>query len=153
MFIPVIRPITFEQILPVWSTDLWPKRVSKIEPVSAIDIESNIDIRILNYEPTAHFFGAFDGSILAGVISGHLTTENQCRLRGLFVAEAYRGHGLSKMLIETEIEKAKSLGCAQIWALIRTKNLGLFQKFAFQKKLETDKYEFGPHFIIEKKLI
>lgn len=145
-----IKQIAFNDILPIWQHQLWPNRISAIEPVSAIDIESNIDIKILDYTSTAHYFGAFSGSNLAGVISGHLTTPNQCRLRGLFVDETYRGYGISKLLIETEIEKAKSLGCTQIWALIRTKNLGLFQKFAFQKKLETDKYEFGPHFIIEK---
>jgi len=147
-----IQEITFNDILPTWRHQLWPNRSSLIEPVSAIDIESNIDVQILNYLSTAHFFGAFDGSTLAGVISGHLTAPHQCRLRGLFVNEVYRGHGISKLLIETELNKAKLLACTQIWALIRTKNLGLFQKFDFQKKLETDKYEFGPHFIIEKSL-
>jgi GNAT superfamily N-acetyltransferase len=148
----IIKSITFEDILLIWSTDLWPGRVSIIEPLSAIDIDSNIDIRVFKFKSSAHYFGAFENDQITGVISGHLTNENECRLRGLFVSEKYRGKGISKLLIQAQIDQSKSLNCRKVWALIRTKNIGLFKKFGFEKRLETEKYEFGPHYIIEKLL-
>jgi N-acetylglutamate synthase-like GNAT family acetyltransferase len=145
-----IKPISFEEILPIWSAQLWPCRKSIIEPLSAIDIDSNIDVDIFKFKSSAHYFGAFDNSDLIAVISGHLTKENECRLRGLFVNEKYRGKGISKRLIQTELNHAKQLKCHRIWALIRTKNLELFRKFGFEERSLTDKYEFGPHYIIDK---
>ena len=148
----VIEEITFDQILPIWNQHLWPERQSRIEPVSAIDIESNIDMTIFNYLNKAHYFAAFDGDQIIGVISGHLTKPNQCRLRGLFVMPGYRGQSISRHLIEAELNHAIALGCTQIWALIRTKNIGLFAKYEFKEHMFTDKYEFGPHFIVQRQL-
>ena len=149
----VIKQITFEQILPIWSLDLWPNRRSKIEPVSAIDMDSNIDMDIFNYIENAHYFAAFFEDQIIGVISGHLTKPDQCRLRGLYVKPEYRGQGVSKKLIQTELNQAVSLGCTQIWALIRIKNIGLFTKFEFKENMLTEKYEFGPHYIVQRKLL
>lgn len=149
----VIKQITFDQILPIWRSDLWPERRSVIESVSAIDIESNIDMEIFNYIEKAHYFAAFDGDKITGVISGHLTKANQCRLRGLFVRPEYRGQAISKDLIQAELNHAVSLGCTQIWALIRTKNIGLFAKFNFKQYMLTEKYEYGPHYIVQRNLI
>ncbi|MBC7466591.1 MAG: GNAT family N-acetyltransferase [Bdellovibrio sp.] len=148
----VIKQITFDQILPIWAQYLWPERRSIIEPVSAIDIDSNIDMGIFNFADNAHYFAAFNNDQIIGVISGHLTKPNQCRLRGLFVMPEYRGQSVSRRLIETELNHATELGCTQIWALIRTKNIGLFAKYEFKEHMLTNKYEFGPHYIVQRKI-
>ncbi|MFZ3229260.1 MAG: GNAT family N-acetyltransferase [Pseudobdellovibrio sp.] len=146
----LIKQIKFSEILPIWQTQLWPNRTSIIEPVSAIKLDSTIDGEILNLIDSARFFAAFDSDKIIGVISGHLTAENQCRLRGLYVDKAYRGQSISKQLIQTQLDYAKSISCTQIWAMIRISNFGLFQKFEFEKQLETNKYEYGPHYIVQR---
>lgn len=147
-----IQEITFDDILPIWKTNLWPHRKSIIEPMSAVAFDGSINIDIFKYSESTFYLAAVMDQSIVGVISGHKTQEKQCRLRGLYVDENYRRQSISTHLIQAQLTKAKALKCDQVWALARVTNSGLFEKLGFQIQLETDKYEYGPHHILAKKI-
>ncbi len=145
-----IQEISFEFISGVWAEKLWPKRVSAIEPVSAINEHGIIDAEILKYPPV--FWGAFVEKKLVGVISCHPTSKENFRLRGIFVDEEYRSLKIGKLLIEQVVSHADTNGASLVWALVRQSNRDYFTKFDFKVLNETSAYEFGPHFLMGKRL-
>lgn len=152
-----IEEITFEEIIPYWN-NLWPKRVSVIEPVSCINIDSEIDVSIKKFKPKFYAArstlrsngptplktgeagngGSNSHKNIMGVISSHKTSDDLIRLRGLYVEEAFRGQGVSRHLISRVLQEARRdvqrAGITSVWALVRTHNAALFEKFSFVKK-------------------
>lgn len=148
--------ITFEQILPIWQQKLWADRDSPIETHSAMTwpFEGNpndIDMSIFDYP--ASFFGTFVNDILVGVNSGHRTTDNQYRSRGIWVDPEYRGYGFSKMLFALTQSQAFNEGCEMIWSIPRKTALPAYTKFGFETVGDYIKTETADANIYVKKYI
>lgn len=149
--------ISFEQICDVWKVELWPKRVSAIEPHSAMTwpFEGSpqpINMSIFEYEPV--FWGAYIDDKLVGVNSGHRTTDTQYRSRGIWVDQQYRKHGVSQMLFNMTEHQAILEGCDMIWSIPRKSALPAYAKFGFETVGDyfDEGMEFGPNIYVIKRI-
>lgn len=131
----MIKKISFEEILPIWQTKLWPNRASAIEPMSAMTwpYEGDpqpINMSIFEFEPV--FWGVYLDDTLVGVNSGHRTTDLQYRSRGIWVDPSYRMHGVSQQLFAMTEQQALIEGCEMIWSIPRKTALKAYTKFGFE---------------------
>jgi GNAT superfamily N-acetyltransferase len=110
----MIKHISFDQIMVIWKTNLWPNRVSEITPTSAMTYQGGYDYENMKGEPT--FFGYYVDDVLVGVNSGHKTINNTYRSRGLFVCEDYRGRGIGFNLLSATIAQAKQENAVMCWS-------------------------------------
>ena len=130
-----IERLDFKTIENIWKKELWPNRTSAIETHSAMtwpfggDPEP-IDMNIFTYEPT--FLGAYIDNKLVGVNSGHRTSEDQYRSRGVWVNPDYRKQGVSQMLFQMTAHQAKIEGCEMLWSIPRKTALPAYTKFGFE---------------------
>jgi len=149
--------ISFEQICNVWKTELWPERVSAIEPQSAMTwpfegTPEQYDMNIFEYNPV--FWGVYIDNKLVGVNSGHRTTDTQYRSRGIWVDPQYRKHGVAQMLFNMTEHQAKIEGCNMIWSIPRKSALPAYTKFGFETVGDyfDEGMEFGPNIYVSKGL-
>lgn len=144
----VVTTIDFDTIFPVWHNLLWPGRASPIRPVSTIMLMGGYDMSILTkYESQAMFFGVYDADgNLAGVFSGHPTSDSEYRGRGLYVRPDVGQQGIGRALVETVVNMASNTGRDLCWSLPRVANVPFFQKCGFvpMSSPVTD-FEFGPN--------
>lgn len=146
-----IKEISFEEILPFWQQKLWPGRISKIEPMSALTKTLDIDMNIFaNYQPT--FWGAIIGDTIVGVNSGHRTSVTEYRSRGLWVDENWRNCGVAKLLLLQLINKATELHCKSIWTLPRLSSLKAYESVGFKSIGHPFDLEAGPNILAIKEL-
>lgn len=148
----VIRKVQFSVVLPLWEL-LWPHRKSKIEPISYINPNGEIDMSIGQYLAT--FWGILSKeNKLIGVVSAHQTEKRVFRLRGLYVIDSFRGQGLASKLINHVCEYTKKKGAMEIWTLPRKTSWPVYQKIGFKLYTDwiNDKYEFGPNAFAKKNL-
>lgn len=145
-----VQQITFQEILPIWHDKLWPNRVSKIETHSAMTwpythINQPYDAAVFLYPAT--FFGIYDQNKLIAVNSGHLTTQQEYRSRGLWVDPEYRGMGLAQMILISAIEQAKQEGAEMIWSIPRLTALPSYERVGFKTvgDIIDEGLEFGPN--------
>ena len=129
------KRIDFDTIQTIWEKNLWPNRTSAIETHSAMTwpFEGNpdpIDMNIFNYPAT--FWGVYLDSKLVGVNSGHKTTDEQYRSRGIWVDPEYRKRGVAQMLFLMTAHQAKVEGCEMIWSIPRKTALPAYTKFGFE---------------------
>lgn len=134
MTMNIIR-LSFEDILDVWHEHLWPNRQSPIESHSVMTwpYEGNpdqYDMNIFNFP--ASFFGVCENDKIIGVNSGHRTTHEQYRSRGIWVHPDYRRKGASQMLFNAVKNQALSENCRMIWSIPRKTALPAYTKFGFQ---------------------
>ena len=130
-----IERLNFKTVESIWSTKLWPNRTSAIETHSAMTwpFEGNpesIDMNIFNYPAT--FWGAYLDDKLVGVNSGHKTTDEQYRSRGIWVDPEYRKRGVAQMLFLLTAHQAKIEGCELLWSIPRKTALPAYTKFGFE---------------------
>ena len=130
-----IERLNFDTIKNIWEKDLSPNRTSAIETHSAMTwpFEGNpepIDMNVFTYEPT--FLGAYIDNELVGVNSGHRTTNEQYRSRGIWVDPDYRKRGVSQMLFLMTAHQAKVEGCEMLWSIPRKTALPAYTKFGFE---------------------
>ena len=149
-----IRRSTFEEILPIWRDRLWPGRLSAIEPVSIIDSDGELSLRIKDLHPV--FFeirGLRDlGGEIVGVCSGFRTSEAHFRSRGCWVDPSFRGQGLGALLLSAVNREAMSQGCSVVWTMARHSAIGFYERCGFRDFRRIDRFEFGPHFLAQKPL-
>jgi GNAT superfamily N-acetyltransferase len=154
-----IRHIDFDTILPIWRDQLWPGRVSPIMPVSPMKYLGGYDTKIYNkYTDLAVYFGMYDDETndLIGVFSGHPTSPDRFRARGLFVMPLYRGIGLGRQLVKAVISEAKSYGADFIWCLPRVNNVKFFEQCGFapvSNSFNDERVEFGPNLYMAQPLM
>lgn len=146
----ILKEIGFEDIQPVWSEFLWKGRMSEIEPVSVIDHEGNYDLNIKKYPP--QFWAIYHESKIVGVNSGIQTSTNFYRSRGIWVHENHRQLDLGSRLLNVVFEKTKALKCRTMWSMPRVATWGFYQKNGFMIYKETDRFEFGPHYLAFRKI-
>ncbi len=145
-----VLTIGFDEIKKVWENFLWPERQSAIEPVSWISPQGLIDMEMKLGEPT--FVGMFDfEKKLQGVVSGYSTSSDYYRSRGLWVSPDYRQKGVGRLLMSQLMTHARQEGHAYIWTMARHSSVGFYQKAGFETYKQTDQYEFGPHYLMEKR--
>ena len=130
-----IERLNFKTVESIWSTKLWPNRTSAIETHSAMTwpFEGNpesIDMNIFNYPAT--FWGVYLDDKLVGVNSGHKTTDEQYRSRGIWVDPEYRKRGVAQMLFLMTAHQAKVEGCEMLWSIPRKIALPAYTKFGFE---------------------
>lgn len=143
-----VREIDFETIFPYWKEHLWPERKSRIEPVSYIILNGQIDGSIREFEP--RFFSICFQNEIIGVLSYHATASNTFRLRGLWISPLYRNQKLGTRLINevlSEIPPKPHL----IWLMSRMQNRQYYKNFGFEYHLQVEGYEYGPHMIMIKR--
>ena len=130
-----IQKLAFEQILPVWSTHLWPDRESAIETHSAMTWPfegDSADIDMTIFEREATFWGIWLDGQLVGVNSGHQTTDLHYRSRGLWVDPYYRGRGLAQLLFTMTEWQAREEGAEMIWSIPRKTALRSYTSYGFE---------------------
>lgn len=130
-----IERLNFKTVESIWSTKLWPNRTSAIETHSAMTwpFEGNpesIDMNIFNYPAT--FWGVYLDDKLVGINSGHKTTDEQYRSRGIWVDPEYRKRGVAQMLFLLTAHQAKIEGCELLWSIPRKTALPAYTKFGFE---------------------
>jgi GNAT superfamily N-acetyltransferase len=144
----IIKKISWEEILPIWQTKLWPKSVrqSPIEPNSAMcffkqwqtnddgvrELNEYYDLENMKFTPT--FWGCFDGDKLIGVNSGHMCINKEYRSRGLWVDPEYRGVLLGTKLLMKTISQGYHEGAVLCWSYPRLESWHTYQKAGFQQK-------------------
>ena len=153
-----VQQITFQEILPIWQNKLWPNRVSKIETHSAMTWPYTHPVQpysmdVFNYPAT--FFGIFDQDTLVAVNSGHLTTQQEYRSRGLWVDPDYRGMGLAQIILLATINEAKKEGAKMIWSIPRLTALPAYERVGFKTvgDIIDEGVEFGPNIYCKLDLI
>jgi GNAT superfamily N-acetyltransferase len=125
----MIKSLFWEEILPIWKTQLWPNRISLIEPNSAMCYKSGYDMYNMSTTPT--FFGYYINDILAGVNSGHSCSNGEYRSRGLWVFPEYRNKGIGKQLLLATIEQAKHEQADFIWSFPKRTSSKTYQSAGF----------------------
>jgi hypothetical protein len=130
----LFKKIEFSDILQVWKTYLWPQRVSAIETHSAMtwpysDNPESIDMKIFEYKPV--FWGAYQDNKLIGVNSGHRTTNQEYRSRGIWVDINHRNQGIAQTLFALTQHHAVLEKCNMMWSMPRISALGVYQRQGF----------------------
>jgi len=146
--------VDFETILPFWQEKLWPNRTSEIKPMSSMMYQGGFDMEIYKkYSPT--FFAVYNvvGEIV-GVNSGHRTTDDLYRSRGIWVDPRYRKLGVSGVLFCELHGQAIKEKCKAIWSIPRKEALPAYEKVGFKKTSEffDEGMEFGPNCYVYKDL-
>lgn len=126
----MIKQITFEEILPIWTNHLWPNRTSPIEPHSAMLFKEKYDMQ--NYKYPASFFAYYINDNIIGVNSGHRTFDDGYRSRGLYVMPEYRKKGIAKKLLLHTIEQGKIEGAQFIWSYPRQPSWKSYESAGFE---------------------
>jgi GNAT superfamily N-acetyltransferase len=136
---------TFEQILPVWKTQLWPNRQSAIEPHSAMKFLGGHDM--IYFENNATFILAMDHEKIVGCLSGHRTEPLWYRSRGLWVDQSYRKNNVARTLVNKLFSVAKQEGCTWIWTVPRISSMQFYEKVGFIRASKDfdEGVEFGPN--------
>ena len=140
----IVEEISWEEILPVWKDKLWPGRLSRIDPASAITYLSGKDRRNTLFIPT--YFAIKTDKIVA-VNSVIMCHDGGARSRGLWVDPAYRGKGLAKIILLKTIEKAKQGGATYLWTMPRKSALPAYVSVGFEQTADwfDQGVEFGPN--------
>lgn len=145
-----VQSITFEEINSIWSTKLWPNRVSKIETHSAMtwpptNFGKPYSMEVFTYPAT--FLGIYDNNKLIAVNSGHLTNKHEYRSRGLWVDPEYRGQKLAQQILLATIDQAKKETRGLIWSIPRLTALPAYEKVGFKTvgDVVDEGMEFGPN--------
>lgn len=126
----MIKQISFEDILSIWSNYLWKERESKIEPQSAMLFLEGYDLK--NFDYPSSYFAYYVNDVIAGVNSGHLCYDMSYRSRGLFVFPEYRGQSIgTKLLIET-INQGQKESAKFVWSYPRLSSWSTYQKAGFK---------------------
>lgn len=147
-----IKLISWSQIEEVWRTQLWPERVSKIEPVSWISPLGTIDMSMQLGEPSFLGVQELESESIVGVVSGHSTGKGYFRSRGLWVSEEHRRNGFASKLMSGLAEIAQNQGHHTLWTMPRLTSWPFYQKVDFVETGRINGYEFGPHILAAKNL-
>jgi GNAT superfamily N-acetyltransferase len=126
----MIEIITWAEILDIWSTKLWPNRVSPIQPNSAMCYLQGHDMFNMQAQPT--FFAYKINGNIVGVNSGHATNNNTYRSRGLWVDTNFRNQGIGKQLLLATINQAVNENSNMIWSLPRQTSWNTYKSAGFE---------------------
>ena len=141
----LFKKITYEDILPIWENDLWPKRQSEITSTSAMCLfktkvideitgkyiaKEIYDLKNMEFTPT--FWGAFHNDKLVGVNSGHMCVDKMYRSRGLYVSPDYRKQGIGQKLLMKTLAQATHEKAIICWSFPKKESWKTYSKIGFQ---------------------
>lgn len=139
------RHSTFEEVSPVWKEKLWGEAY-KFEPTSAMCFRGGYDAEINRKYPPM-FLVAEDGGRIVGVLSGHLTSSEHFRARGLFVDPDYRHQSIATTLILMMADEGRRRNARLLWAAPRASSWPIFEGLGFKKESDFthEGFLFGPN--------
>ena len=144
----MIKIIDFSTVYPIWSSHLWPNRVSAIEPTSAMQYLGNYDLKNMNYIPV--FLAYIQDNIILGVNSGHKCQDNGYRSRGLYVQPEYRGKGIGTILLQETIKIGSLEGCDYVWSYPRKTSWKTYERAGFLLSSDWEVSELGLNAYVRK---
>jgi len=143
--------ISFEEMLPIWTNNLWIGRKTQIKPTNGLKFLGGYDKSIENNTPT--FFGAFINDECVAVNSGHATNDYEYRSRGVYVMPEYRRQGISQELFKATEDQCLKENKKILWSMPRVSSLQAYEKFGFNVVSDFfDDMEFGPNCFVVKVL-
>ncbi len=146
--------VNFQTVLPIWINNLWPGRVEKIRPMSSMQYLNGNDVNIYDkYTPT--FFAVYNVvNEIIGVNSGHRTSDDLYRSRGIGVDPRYRNRGVSGVLFCELHGQAMKENCTALWSIPRKEALPAYEKYEFKRTSDffDNHMEFGPNCYVYKEL-
>ena len=121
----VIRPVGQDERA-VWEP-LWDGYIAFYKATLAPGASDVAWTRFHDPDEPMFLLGGYVDGTLTGIVQylfhrSTWTPGNYCYLQDLFVAEAGRGHGLGRALIEAVYDKAKAAGCSRVHWLTQTSN-------------------------------
>jgi predicted GNAT family N-acyltransferase len=132
--------ITWEDIKPIWATELWSGRVN-VEPVTSMKYLGGHDMELKKKTP--HFIGVFKNDELVGVNSFVRTSKTQFRSRGLWVNPEHRGNGYAQELLYWMKSEVLALGGWTIWTLPRQASYSTYASVGFIQTTPYTELEWG----------
>jgi GNAT superfamily N-acetyltransferase len=136
----IARKITDKELLAGWE-QLHPGR-EHVFITTMTYPEKDFDHTILEKYINTNF-GIFDGDKLIGTSSGHKTSEDYYRGRGIWVHEDYRGQGLSRILWELVFSQAKKEKCKWVWCLPKKEAFWHAENRGFKRVSEFIQFDWG----------
>lgn len=148
----IYRPSDFLEISPIWRNKLWSDQY-KFEPTSCMIYPRGYDIEIPNKYSPVFFAAEFDGQII-GVYSGHRTSSEHFRARGLYVDPNFRGQGISRMLLKLLIKEAVAQQTKLLWTTPRQVSWPAYESLGFTQDSEFmhEGFRYGPNCYASLKL-
>lgn len=152
---------SFKDIEPIWSRELWPGRISAIEPNSAMKWQGGIHMPLM--QSTATFWRLVPTDAeptpenILGVLSGHFggeiesPSERSYRTRGLWVSPEVRRAGGASMLMTAAFEQAAQENCPLVWTFPRESSMSFYESMGFKQvgpwigEDDAGAGEFGPN--------
>lgn len=132
-----VQEIDFNLVFPIWRSHLWPDRTDPIRPLSSMLLGGGTDMSI--YEKfSPRFLGLFHEDSLVGVLSGHRSSADNYRIRGLYIHEEYRRRGGAQMLFKEFQKIAAEEKGSTIWSYPKLAALPVYKKFGFQPHSSTE---------------
>lgn len=126
----MIKIVDWEEILDIWETELWPNRISPIEPTSAMKFLQGYDMKNMSQKPS--FFAFIVDEKILGVNSGHMCMDKGYRSRGLWVDPKFRRQGIGQQLLHRTIEQAKIESARYVWSYPRKTSWSTYAKSGFE---------------------
>ena len=150
----LIKEIDFDTIEQIWSTQLWPGRVSAIEPYSAMRFMDDKYEGAFSTQPQVFLGGFLEGdSVPIAVNSMHLAEKYMARSRGLWVSPKHRGVGFGPLILGATNDRAKELGADAIWSFSRQSSISSYEKAGYIRVSSWMNHgEFGPNAYVIKYL-
>ena len=124
-----MKKVTFSEILPIWTNDLWPDRVSTIESHSAMLFDGSYSMD--NFDHTASYFCFQVDGVVAGINSGHMCSDLSYRSRGLFVYPEFRKKGIGRALLMATIDQARFENAKFVWSFPRQNSWKVYESAGF----------------------
>jgi GNAT superfamily N-acetyltransferase len=138
----MIKIISFEEILEIWSNYLWKERTSKIESHSAmLYLGNGYDIKNFDYTPS--YFAYYVNDRIAGVNSGHMCSDNSYRSRGLYVHPEYRNQGIGRKLLIATWKQGITENANFVWSYPKLSSWNTYQSAGFTLTSEWGDSELG----------
>ncbi len=144
-----IEECTFDQILPYWRDNLWPERISPIEPFSLINEDGKIDLKLQNSRVFFWKAVQLNSNDIIGCNSACLTSELAIRSRGIWIHPNFRRAGIATNLAHALFKTAFDLKCSKVWTMARQQSWPFYQKLGFTVRGQVTEYEYGPHYLAD----
>ena len=135
---------SFQEVLPIWRDELWPKRITAIEKTNPLLFKKGWN---LQHQSTEVFFMKVEkNKKIIAVCSMQKTADQEFRSRGLWVSEEFRKQGIGSKLFQALEKEALSRGCSRLWTLARHSSLIFYTKMGMKDCGKTYDFEYGPHY-------
>jgi GNAT superfamily N-acetyltransferase len=130
---------SFENVADIWARELWPGRISAIEPNSAMKWLGGIDMELMKSNPsfwrvlrTGETVGVLSGHF-GGLVEGNKGLQRSYRTRGLWVSTEVRRQGVAKLLMQAAFNQAADENCFAVWTFPRESSMPFYESVGFRR--------------------